>query len=175
MTTPTHNNIERASINYFCNFEILDLIIKELNQKAKQEPDKDMQQILQDSPARQTYKRMIKYKCREFYPAIKIEYRAENETNKKYKTTPKKVWLHLNKQGCVDALSKPSKTENNKQLNTNKMQNFKYLETDLKKHFESGKTDTFSDIKKENEKEKQVLADKLKTDINTTIEKVINN
>lgn len=55
------------------------------------------------------------------------------------------------------------------------MDDFKYLKTDLEKEFQSGKTDTFSDIKKENEKEKQVLADKLKTDIDTTINNIINN
>lgn len=77
MTTPTPNNIERASINYVCDFNLLNLIIKELNQKAQQEPQKPMEQILRDNPAKHQYKRMIAFKNREFFPSINIEYRGQ--------------------------------------------------------------------------------------------------
>jgi len=66
---------QKASGEFYFNYGILQIIIKELNLRAKQNPTTPMREILETSPYSIKYKERITFEKREFLPNNTIEYR----------------------------------------------------------------------------------------------------
>ena len=79
----TTSKIERAVPSFVYNeADILEDILRDLNNQAKAEPHRTMEDILTASPYNARWKKIIGFEGRQFKPVIKIE-RRKNKINNK--------------------------------------------------------------------------------------------